>query len=107
MLPSEELKGISLDVAMDEASDLIVGAKHIKTRIMAIKIKRVLRKIYHCIYKGRDHALLDQQVKDMSVVLVGTLGEYKKFYDVYHAIALMQRIDTMRGFDAGLTEYDI
>jgi hypothetical protein len=107
MLPSAVLKRASLDVAMDEASALIHGAKHIKTRIMARKIRRMLRKIHHCIYKKRDHALLDQQVKDMAVALVGTLGEYMKFYDSLHALSLNQRIDTMRGFDAGLTEADL
>lgn len=83
--------------AMGNAQWLMDSATHLKTRMMARKIKKILRKIHHCEYKERDHTDLDKQAHALVREMIPSLGEYINPFDALHLLMMMEQIDIING----------
>lgn len=91
------LKASCLDKAIDDADWLIHNATHLRTRLKARKAWRLVRKIHHYEYKGRDHALIDKEADDVVREIIHSLGEYINCWDSLHATMLSQHLAIAAG----------
>lgn len=91
------LKASCLDKAIDDAYWLIHNATRLRTRLLARKTWRLVRKIHHCEYKHRDHAAIDKEADDLVKDIISSLGEYVNVWDSLHSLMLSQHLGVAIG----------